>query len=284
MHGLKKKTHMSRGMYLIYAVLILYCLFNLLSFLWLFSSSLKGKTEIFSSSPWALPERAVWSNYADAWKIGNIGRYMLNSLYVTGVTTVVTLILASMASYILGRIKFKASGLVMACFMVAMMLPPFMIAVPLFDLLSQINLLNSLNGLILVYITKQLPLNIFVLASFYKGLPPDLEEAAAIDGASPSMTFARVMMPLTSSAMISCGIINVLNVWNEFLFGLIFLSDKKVYTLPIGIFYLNQAADYSSSWSILFAGMIMSVIPVLIIFALFQNQFATGVSQGAVKI
>lgn len=281
MRGINKKPY---GTYFIYAVLIMYCMFNLLSFLWLFSSSLKAKTEIFTSSPWAFPVKAIWSNYADAWKIGNIGEYLINSVYVTTLATVGALVLASMASYVLGRIKFRMSDLVHTFFLIAMMLPPFMIVIPLFDILNQLSLLNSLNGLIFVYITKQLPLNIFVLTSFYKNLPPDLEEAAAIDGASPSKTFASVMMPLTFSAVVACGIINVLNIWNEFLFGLIFLSDKKVFTLPIGIFSLNQTADYSSSWSILFAGMIISVIPVLILFALFQKQFARGVSQGALKM
>jgi len=272
------------GKRFIYAVLIIYCSFNLFSFLWLFSNSLKGQAELFTSGPWALPKEMLWKNYSNAWKIGNIGRYMLNSVYVTGTTTIVTLMLASMGAYILGRVNFKLSRAVLAFFMFAMMLPPFMIAVPLFDILQHLNLLNNLNGLILVYIAKQLPLNIFVLTSFYKNLPLDLEEAAYIDGASPVRTFAKVMMPLTFSAVVACGIINVLNIWNEFLFGLILLSNRRVFTLPIGIFYLSQAADYSSSWNTLFAGMLMSVVPVLILFALFQKQFATGVSQGALKM
>ena len=198
-------------------------------------------------------------------------------------TMLLTIILASMAAYVLGRIPFRASNLIMTAIMIGMMLPPFVIAIPLFDILKQLKLLNNLNGLILVYVAKQLPFSTYVLTSFYKGLPYTLEEAAIIDGASPLTTFARIMLPLTGSAMISVTINNMLNVWNEFLLALIFLSDKKIYTLPIGLFYLSQNAEYSSSWTILFAGMIISVIPVLIVFALFQKQFAQGVSQGAVK-
>lgn len=267
----------------IYGVLIVYCLFNVLSYVWLFLSSLKDSSEMFSSSPWALPENLVWSNYIDAWDIGSIGSYLLNSVYVTSLATIGTLLIASMAAYVLGRIEFRASNLILTFFLVAMMIPPFMIVIPLFDILQQLNLLNSLNGLVFVYITMQLPINVFILTSFYKSIPFELEEAAAIDGASPIRTFFQIMMPLTGSALVACGIINVLQIWNEFLYALIFLNDDNVFTLPVGIFKLNQIADYSSNWSILFAGMIISIIPILILFALFQRQFAKGIAEGSLK-
>ena len=136
--------------------------------------SLKGNAEIFTSSLWALPEKPLWQNYADAWSIGRIGTYTLNSVYVTGMTVTITIILASMAAYILGRVSFRMKNFVTSLIMVGMMLPSFVIAIPLFDLLNRMNLLNNLNGLIIVYVTKQLPFSIFVLTSFYKGLPFDL--------------------------------------------------------------------------------------------------------------
>ena len=258
-----------RRQIIVYAVLILYCGFNMLQFLLLISGSLKGKTEIFSSSIWSLPENPVWKNYADAWSISNIGKYTLNSLYVTGLTLLLLIIIGSMAAYILGRVRFRASGLVMSFIMAGMMIPPFVIAVPLFNILQKIGLLNNLNGLVLVYTAKQLPFTIFVLTSFYKGLPFDLEEAAIIDGASPVRTFGSIMFPLTMPAVVSVSINNLINVWNEFLLALIFISKKKVYTLPIGLFHLSQAAEYSSAWTILFAGMVISIVPSLIIFAIF---------------
>ena len=278
-----RRHKLPKGLVAVYAVLFLYCGFNIISFLLLFSGSLKGKSELFSSSLWALPQSPVWENYIDAWNIGKIGEYTVNSIYVTGMTILITIVLASMAAYILGRINFKARTFIMSFIMVGMMLPPFVIAIPLFDILGKLSLLNSLNGLIIVYVTKQLPFSIFVLTSFYKGIPYDLEEAAVIDGASPLRTFAQIVMPLTLPAMVAVTINNLLNVWNEFLYALIFLTDKNIYTLPIGLFYLSQAAEYSSSWTILFAGMMISIVPVLIIFAVFKRQFASGVSQGAVK-
>ena len=150
----RKRPH---GMRIIYIALSLYCLYNISLFVLLFIGSLKGKAEIFSSSIWALPEAAVWQNYVDAWNIGKIGTYTLNSIYVTGMTMLLTIILASMAAYVLGRIPFRASNLIMTAIMIGMMLPPFVIAIPLFDILKQLKLLNNLNGLILVYVAKQLP-------------------------------------------------------------------------------------------------------------------------------
>ena len=188
-----------------------------------------------------------------------------------------------MSAYILGRARFRGSGIVLGLFMVAMMIPPFMIVVPLFDVLASLRLLNSRLGLILVYIAMQVPLNTFIMAAFYKSLPAELEEAAAIDGASPSRTFVQIMAPLTAPAVIACAIINVLRIWNEFLYALVFLQDRALYTIPVGIFNLSQIADYSSNWGVLFAGMVMSVLPVLVLFAVFQKQFTAGVAQGSLK-
>lgn len=279
----RRSWKLSGRMKFIYAVLILYCVFNIMTFLLLISGSLKGKAEIFTSSLWALPETPIWQNYADAWAIGRIGLYTVNSVYVTGMSVVITILLASMASYALGRINFKLSNVIMSIIMVGMVLPPFVIAIPLFDILNTLKLTNNLNGLIIIYVTKQLPFSIFVLTSFYKGLPFSLEEAATIDGASPFRTFSSIMLPLTMPAMVAVSINNLLNFWNEFLYALIFLTKKNLYTLPVGLFHLSQAAEYSSSWTILFAGMIISVVPILIVFAIFQRQFVTGVSQGAIK-
>lgn len=279
----RRPRKLTGRMKVIYAMLILYCIFNVMTFLLLISGSLKGKSEIFTSSLWALPETPIWSNYVDAWNIGKIGLYTVNSVYVTGMSVVITIILASMASYVLGRINFKLSNFVMSVVMVGMVLPPFVIAIPLFDILNTLKLTNNLNGLIIVYVTKQLPFSIFVLTSFYRGLPFSLEEAATIDGASPFKTYSSIMLPLTMPAMVAVSINNLLNFWNEFLYALIFLTKKSLYTLPVGLFHLSQAAEYSSSWTILFAGMIISVVPILIIFAIFQKQFVRGVSEGAIK-
>lgn len=269
---------------IIFTVLAMYALTNVLSFVWVGAMSFKSSAEIMATSPWTPPVAVSWKNYVDAWTVGRIGSYMLNSVFVTSISTVVALAVSSMSGYILGKFTFRGSGGVMGIFMVAMMIPPFMIVVPLFDVLQSLRLVNSHWGLILVYIAMQIPLDTFILTAFHRTLPKQLEEAAAMDGASPLRTFLQIVLPLTSPALIACGIVNILHIWNEFLYALVFLQDRTLYTLPVGIFNLGQVADYSSNWGILFAGMFISILPVLLLFAIFQRQFTAGVAQGAMKL
>jgi ABC-type glycerol-3-phosphate transport system permease component len=269
---------------IIFTVLAVYALTNVLSFVWVGAMSFKSSAEIMATSPWTPPVALNWKNYVDAWTVGRIGGYMLNSVFVTSISTVVALAVSSMSGYILGKFSFRGSGVVMGVFMVAMMIPPFMIVVPLFDVLQSLGLVNSHWGLILVYIAMQIPLDTFILTAFHRTMPKQLEEAAAIDGASPLRTFWQIVLPLTGPALIACGIVNILHIWNEFLYALVFLQDRTMYTLPVGIFNLGQVADYSSNWGILFAGMFISILPVLLLFAIFQRQFTAGVAQGAMKL
>lgn len=269
---------------MVFLSLSIYAFFNIFCLLWLSSTSLKGSSEILSTSPWTLPETAQWQNFVDAWTYGHMGTYMLNSVIVTTVSTVAVLILGSLSGYIFGRVEFPGRKILIAVFMTAMMIPPFALVVPLFDVLTFTGLLNTRTGLILVYIAMELPLVTFILTSFHQTLPKELEESAAIDGASPFQTFRRVVLPQTGPAMTACGVVVVLRIWNEFIYALTFIRDEEVLTLAVGIFKLNQVADYSSNWAILFAGMVISILPVLVVFALFQRNFTSGIAQGAIKL
>ena len=261
-----------------------YALFNIVCLIWLIAGSFKSSSEIMMSSPWALPDEILWRNYVDAWTIGNMGTYLLNSVIVTVVATGVVLILGSLAGYILGKVKFRGAGIVKALFLAAMIIPPFALVVPLFEVLSTMALLDTRLGLILVYIAMEMPLTTFILASFHEGLPKELEESAAIDGATPFQAFRSVVVPLTSSAVLACAVVNILHIWNEFIYALTFLSRDETYTLAVGIFKLSQLADYSSNWAILFAGMVMSILPILVFFIFFQKSFTAGLSQGGMKL
>lgn len=269
---------------IIFLSLSIYALFNIFCLVWLTNTSLKSSSEILATSPWAPAEAPVWQNYVDAWTYGHMGTYMLNSLIVTSISTVAVLLLGSLSGYVFGRIQFPGRKVLMAIFMAAMMIPPFALVVPLFDVLTYTGLLNTRTGLILVYIAMELPLVTFILTAFHQTIPKELEEAAAIDGASPLQTFWRVVLPQTGPAMTACGVVVVLRVWNEFIYALTFIRDEHVLTLAVGIFKLNQVADYSSNWAILFAGMVISIAPVLVVFALFQRSFTSGIAQGAVKL
>ena len=267
----------------VYLALTTHALFNVLCLIWLLSTSLKDSAEIIASSPWAPPEAALTENYAQAWTLGNMGTYLMNSVIVTTISTAAVLILGSLSGYIFARVDFLGRNVLKAIFMAAMMIPPFALVVPLFDALSWASLLNTRTGLILVYVAMQLPLTTFILTSFHQTLPLELEESAAIEGASASQTFRRIVLPLTGPALTACGVVNVLKIWNEFIYALTFVQDDSVYTLAVGIFRLSQLADYSSNWAILFAGMVISILPVLVVFGFFQRRFSSGIAQGALK-
>ncbi|MGO1972812.1 MAG: carbohydrate ABC transporter permease [Propionibacteriaceae bacterium] len=264
--------------------LSVYALFNIFCLLWVTSTSLKGSSEILSSSPWSLPDAPLWQNFADAWTYGHMGTYLLNSVIVTTITTAAVLILGSLSGYIFGKVEFPGRKVLMALFMAAMMIPPFALVVPLFDVLTFTGLLNTRTGLILVYVAMEIPLVTFILTSFHQTLPKELEEAASIDGASAFQTFRRVVLPQTGPALTACGVVVVLRIWNEFIYALTFIRDEEVLTLAVGIFNLSQVADYSSNWAVLFAGMVISILPILVVFALFQRNFTNGIAQGAVKL
>lgn len=130
----------------------------------------------------------------------------------------------------------------------------------------------------------QIPITTIILASFHRSLPKELDEAAAMDGASPSRIFVRIMMPLTGPALVACGVINVLQIWNEFLYALTLLQDTEMYALSVGIFNLSQLADYSSNWAVLFAGMVIAIVPIIVAFGFFQRGFARGIAEGTGKL
>jgi N-acetylglucosamine transport system permease protein len=164
-----------------------------------------------------------------------------------------------------------------------MMIPGILGLIPLFFLMMNLNLLNSLMGISFIYAVSNIPFGVFILTTFYKALPKELEEAAAIDGCGYYRTFFKVMLPLSRSGLITVGIMNVLAFWNEYFMGLVFLQDKNKYTLPVGIAYLAQEAAYRTDWGALFAGLIISMVPLIIIYAIFQKRITEGLTAGAIK-
>jgi raffinose/stachyose/melibiose transport system permease protein/N-acetylglucosamine transport system permease protein len=202
---------------------------------------------------------------------------------VTVGSVTVSLALSAMAAYALGRIRFRGNSLVSMFFLSGLMIPGFLVIVPLYFLMRDLHLLGSLFGLGVVYVATQLPFNIYVLTGFFKTLPRELEEAAYVDGASPFTTFARVVLPLAGSGLASVALLNALIIWNEFFFALVFLSDESKFTLPLGLFRLSVNAEYSAQWTQMFAGLVLAMIPVLIVFGIAQERITRGLTLGAMK-
>lgn len=263
---------------LIWSVAVLYPL------IWTGLGALKNNSQFMLGKPWALPKfPLLWSNFSNVWNQYHFGNYFVNSLFVTVISSFLAILLAATSAYILARFPFKGSTVFYYFYLSAMMIPMILGLVPLFFLMNNLNLINKLGGLIIVYTVWALPFSIFVMVSFFKTLPKELEEAAYIDGAGYYRTFFQVMLPLARSGIISIGIMNSLNIWNEYLMGTVFVNDPTKYTVPVGIAVMQAEMQYRTEWGPLFAGLLMSMVPVVIIYILFQRHIVEGVTAGAVK-
>lgn len=253
------------------------------AFAWVFNVSMKTNQEFLGTPPWSLADGWRWENYSSAWTNADVGSFFGNSVFVSVTATVLGVVLSVFAAYPIARIPFRLNGAVLALFLMGLMVPWMVTFIPLYLTLQDLGLLDTRIGLVLVYATYNLPFNVFVLVGFLRTLPRELEESAAVDGAGPATTFVRVILPLLGPGVASVTIISFLNNWNEFFYALVLVHSPEKMTLPLGLFQLGQAADYGTNWVTLFAGMTITAIPVLTLFALMQDQITKGLTAGALK-
>lgn len=285
---------MNRHHPLLYTTLGLYSLIILFPLAWLLFTSLKSTPEIFASA-WSLPHQPHFENFARAW-IGEshepgLGAYFANSIQITLISVTLILALGAMATYALTRFRFRGANLLMNGFIGGMVFPIFLAVVPLFLLLNQTRIqviapkgfINHPTGLIAVYVAYSLPFTVFVLSGFFRSLPYELSEAAALDGAGRWQTFLRVMLPLAKPGLIVAGVFNVIGIWNEYPLALVLLTDRKMYTLPLGLAQITQRQQYSADWGALFAALVIVMLPTLAVYLFFQRQISEGLTAGAVK-
>ncbi|MBO7748166.1 carbohydrate ABC transporter permease [Paenibacillus sp. MWE-103] len=267
-----------------YAVLIVWSVSVLYPLLWTLLDALKNNDQFFRHLPWALPDAPLlWSNFSYVWNKYNFDAYFLNSIVVTAGSTLLGLLLAATTAYVLARYKFRGSGALYLLYIASMMVPFILALIPLFFLMNSFHLINTKIGLILVYTSSVLAFGIFVLVGFFKSLPKELEEASIMDGASYFGTFFRVMLPLSQPGLITVAIVNVLNIWNEYIVGTILVNDPKQYTLPVEIGVMQAEMQYRTEWGPLFAALFFTIVPVLLVYIVFQRKIASGITAGAVK-
>ncbi len=259
-----------------------YCLSSAVALAWVIYTSFKSNAEFFAST-WALPAQLRWSNYTYAWANAEIGRYFFNTAYLSVLATCGTLVLSSMAAYVLARVIFPFRQVVLYFFLAAMMVPAMLYLFPLFVQLRLLHLTNSHLGLLLLYVSMGMPFSIFVLTGFFKTLPKELEEAALIDGATPWETFWMVMLPLARPGLVTVSIFNFISYWNEFFWSLILLHSGKLYTLARGLQTLFWNLSTESRWTELFAGLVIVMLPLIAIFLLLQDRITAGLTVGALK-
>jgi len=231
-------------------------------------------------------------NYVFAWKAARMGEYMFNSLLVSVLAVAVTTLLASMAAYALARFEFVGRNAVLLAFIGAMAIPVDLYIVPLFLMLQHWNVtiagvyfsfMDSRLGLGLIYAAAGLPFAVFLLTGFYRTLPGGLREAAAIDGCGEWRTFTDVFFPLASSGLATAAIFQFLGVWNEYQFALVFLTNEKLKTLPVGLYNLSISQQYAANWPALFAGVTILCLPTFLIFVILQERIVAGLTVGAIK-
>lgn len=265
-----------------HTALVIWSIIVILPLLWTLMTSFKTTKEIFAS-PFSLPADWNFNNYVSAWTREGIGNYFLNTVIVVGFALVIVMVLGAMCAYVLARYRFFGSRAIYYLMLAGLTFPVFLAIVPLFFVLRNIGLLNTLPGLILTYVAFALPFTVFFLYSFFKGLPDEIAEAAAIDGAGEWRTFFQVMLPMAKPGMASVAIFNFLGLWNQFLLPVALNTDKSNYVLSQGMASFASSAGYAVDFGALFAAVVITIVPVLIAYVIFQRQLQGSVSQGTMK-
>ncbi|MEJ5224423.1 MAG: carbohydrate ABC transporter permease [Anaerolineales bacterium] len=250
--------------------------------LWTVFASLKTSPEIFND-PWGLPEIPQLQNYINAWTKMNAGTYIINSLIVSAGSLLFITGMGSMIAYVLARYEFPGNRFLYFFFISGMMIPGYLAFIPAWFLHRSLGLLDTYWSLIIQYTAFNLPFTIFMLYSFFKTLPKELEEAALVDGASLFTVFWKIMLPLSKSGLLTVSVFNFLGVWNEFTWALITISDETKKTLPLGAVNIMQQAKYATDWGAMFAGFVIILIPTFAVYILFQSKLTEGITIGALK-
>ena len=268
------------GKIIVYILLAVYCLVILVPFFMMILNSLKSMRDIFMK-PFSFPTKVLYDNYTKAWNQAGIGTGYRNSAFVAGVSVIGILIVSSMFAYAISKYEFKGRRFLFIYSMLGLAFPARLAIIPIFILLRNLTLTNSLFGLILIYTSVNIPFSVFLLKNFIDGVPNELSEAARIDGATPMQIYWKVVLPLVKPALSIVAIVSFVNVWNDFFFPLIFINDKSkaTITLAVSIFF----GEYSNQWPLLFSGLTLAIAPTIILFLLFSRQFITGMTQGAIK-
>jgi N-acetylglucosamine transport system permease protein len=268
-----------------HAFLVVWGLLTAMPLLWAVMSSFKTDAEILSD-PWGLPASLRFDNWVRAWEHAHIGQYFLNSAIVVGGALVLTMLLGAMAAYALARYDFFGNRIIYFLFVGGMMFPVTLVIVPLFFVVRNAGLLNSRSGLILVYAAFSLPFTVFFLTAFFRTLPTSIAEAALIDGCGHFGLFFRVMLPMARPGLISVGIFNFLWQWNQYILPVVLMQgqgSQDKWVLAQGLAALAVSEGYAGDYSRLFAGLTIAMLPVLVVYAVFQRQVQSGLTAGQMK-
>jgi ABC-type glycerol-3-phosphate transport system permease component len=249
-------------------------------FFWVAVMSLRTTPEILND-PYGLPWPAHWKKFLDAWTVSNYSTYFQNSVIVVIISVALVMAIGAMAAHYLARYRFPGSQAVRLIILSGLLLPPQMLILSLFQIMFGYGLYNSLTGLIIVYVATQLPLTFYVLEGFFARIPQDLFDAARLDGYSDFEVFWRITLPVGTPAIFAMMMLNLVILWNEFLYAIVLLTDNSKRTLPIGI--LHFVGSHEIDIGMVATGLMIAVLPIIVLYACFSDTMIEGMTAGAVR-
>jgi trehalose/maltose transport system permease protein len=270
------------GTIVLYLLAALVVVASVYPFLYTVTTSLKTGSALFDASLW--PREPTMRNYVQLFEGRQpFGRHLLNSIMVATVTVAISLAMAITASYALGRIQFKGKGVLLLAILAVSMFPQVAVLSGMFELMQALGLYNQAIGLVVPYTVFTLPFTVWVLTTFMRGLPKELEEAAIMDGCGPMRIIFQVFMPLLWPALVSTGLLAFIGAWNEFLFALTFVSEDTERTVPVSISLITGATAYEVPWGSIMAASVIVTVPLVLLVLVFQQKIVSGLTAGAVK-
>ena len=278
MTGARLQRFLSSGG--IMAILVAYTVYATAPFLWVGTMSVRTTTEI-SADHYAWPSPFHWEQFREAWVDSNFSTYFTNSVLVTVVSVAVLTIAGAAAAHCLARYRFRGNRLIYGILFSSIIFPPQVVLISIYQALVEFGLYNSRLGLILVYVSLQLPLTVYLLEGFFSRIPQDLFDAAKVDGYGDLEIFLRLVLPIGMPAIATTIILNFILLWNEFLFAVVLITDDELRTLPVGI--QRFMGDHFQDIGLIATGVMISVIPVILVYAFFSEKLIQGMTSGAVK-
>ena len=270
------------GSIVLYALAAIVVIISVYPFLYTVATSFKTGTALFDTS--LLPKEPTIRNYIQLFEGRQpFGRHLLNSVMVATVTVAIALLMAITASYALGRIQFKGKASLLLAILAVSMFPQVAVLSGMFELMQAMGLYNRAIGLVVPYTIFTLPFTVWVLTTFMRGLPKELEEAAIMDGCGLLRIIIQVFMPLLWPALVSTGLLAFIGAWNEFLFALTFVNEDSERTVPVSISLITGATAYEVPWGSIMAASVIVTVPLVILVLLFQRKIVSGLTAGAVK-
>lgn len=270
-----------------YIVLLLWIGFTIVLLSWVFAASFATTKDIFSGNALAFPTGLHFENYEKAWNSQNVSVFFSNSLVYASVSTALLIVICAPAAYALSRFKFFMRKPLQSSFVAAMGVPVVMIILPLFGIVSYLNLLDqSLKVrllMIFLYVGINVPYTVIFLLTFFSNLPHSFEEAAAIDGCKPGAAFWKVMLPLAQPGIVTVSIFNFINIWNEYFMSLIFASSNSVRPVAVGLYSMINSMRYTGDWAGMFAAVIIVFLPTFVLYLFLSERIIAGVTGGAIK-